>query len=319
MSEVFEFGHQPVLLQPVIDLLDIKPDGIYVDCTLGGAGHAKAILSHLGSGGRLIGLDRDDDALQEGSRQLGNQPGTGAWQVVHSNFADLAETLEALEIPAVDGILADLGVSSWQLNQSERGFGYSQEGPLDMRMNRESGPTAADVINSYSENELVRILREYGEERYAGRIASAIVAYRCRQPFRTTTELAELVRKAMPAAGRQEAQHPARRTFQAIRIEVNQELAAVKKLLASAPALLKPSGRFCVITFHSLEDRLVKDEFRLLEHPCTCPREFPVCICGKKPMGRVVTRRAVIADPAEQRTNPRSRSAKLRCFERLAD
>ncbi len=316
MSAGSDFGHQPVLLQPVIDLLAIKPAGVYIDCTLGGAGHAAAILARLGAGGRLIALDRDEDALREGRRQLDSRKSPAAWQAVHANFADLGATLQSLSIPAVDGILADLGVSSWQLDQSGRGFGYSQEGPLDMRMNRVTGPTAADVVNSYSEEDLVRILREYGEERYAGRIAAAIVAYRCHQPFRTTTELAELVRRAMPAAGRQEAQHPARRTFQAIRIEVNQELAAIEKLLADAPALLNPAGRLCIITFHSLEDRLVKDAFRRLENPCTCPRDFPVCVCGKKPLGRVVTRKAVVADPAEQKANPRSRSAKLRCFER---
>jgi 16S rRNA (cytosine1402-N4)-methyltransferase len=235
---------------------------------------------------------------------------------VHHNFADLGTALQELDIPEVDGILADLGVSSWQLDQADRGFGYSQQGLLDMRMDQMRGPTAADVVNSYSEANLVRILREYGEERYAGRIAAAIVAYRSRQPFRTTTELSELVRKAMPGAGRQEAQHPARRTFQAIRIEVNQELAAVEKLLATAPFLLKDGGRLCIITFHSLEDRLVKDAFRRLENPCTCPRDFPVCVCGLKPQGRVITRRAVVAGTAEQKENPRSRSAKLRCFER---
>lgn len=319
MSAGFDFGHLPVLLQPVTDLLAIRPDGVYVDCTLGGGGHSAAILARLGSGGRLIALDRDEDALEEGRRKLDSLNSPAAWQVVHANFAELGETLQSLGLEAADGILADLGVSSWQLDQSDRGFGYSHEGPLDMRMNRETGPTAADIVNSYSESELVRILREYGEERYAGRIASAIVNYRCHQPFRTTTELAELVRRAMPGAGRQEAQHPARRTFQAVRIEVNQELAAIEKLLASAPDLLKPSGRICVITFHSLEDRLVKDAFRRFETPCTCPREFPVCICGKKPLGRVITHKAVIADPIEQKANPRSRSAKLRCFERQTD
>lgn len=297
-------------------MLAIRPEGVYVDCTLGGGGHSAGILAKLDSRGRLIALDRDREALEAGSQKLGMVGSAASWQALHHNFADLGTALQELDVPEVDGILADLGVSSWQLDQADRGFGYSQQGLLDMRMDQMRGPTAADVVNSYSEANLVRILREYGEERYAGRIAAAIVAYRSRQPFRTTTELSELVRKAMPGAGRQEAQHPARRTFQAIRIEVNQELAAVEKLLATAPFLLKNGGRLCIITFHSLEDRLVKDAFRRLENPCTCPRDFPVCVCGLKPQGRVITRRAVIAGPAEQKENPRSRSAKLRCFER---
>lgn len=316
MSKEFDYAHLPVLFNEVVDLLAIRPEGVYVDCTLGGGGHSAGILAKLDGRGRLIALDRDQEALEAGSQKLKTVGSKAAWQAVHHNFADLGTALQELDVPAVDGILADLGVSSWQLDQADRGFGYSQQGLLDMRMDQMRGPTAADVVNSYSEANLVRILREYGEERYAGRIAAAIVAYRSRQPFRTTTELSELVRKAMPGAGRQEAQHPARRTFQAIRIEVNQELAAVEKLLDTAPYLLKNGGRLCIITFHSLEDRLVKDAFRRLENPCTCPRDFPVCVCGLKPQGRVITRRAVIAGPAEQKENPRSRSAKLRCFER---
>lgn len=316
MSRAFEFGHLPVLLNPALDLLNIREDGLYVDCTLGGGGHSSAILTRLGFGGRLIAVDRDDDALRAGGERLAAIGSLAVWQTVHGNFADLDLVFEELNIKGADGILADLGVSSWQLDQSDRGFGYSQDGPLDMRMNQAGGQTAADVVNSYQEKELVRILREYGEERFAGRIASAIVAYRNRQPFRTTVELAELVRSAMPAAGRNEAQHPARRTFQAIRIEVNQELAAVEKLLSKAPDLLNEGGRICIITFHSLEDRLVKEAFRRFEHPCICPRDFPVCACGKKPLGRVVTRKAIIADSHEEKDNPRSRSAKLRCFEK---
>lgn len=316
MSKEFDYAHLPVLFNEVVDLLAIRPEGVYVDCTLGGGGHSAGILAKLDSRGRLIALDRDQEALEAGSKKLETVGSKASWQAVHHNFADLGTALQELDVPEVDGILADLGVSSWQLDQADRGFGYSQQGLLDMRMDQMHGQTAADVVNSYSEANLVRILREYGEERYAGRIAAAIVAYRSRQPFRTTTELSELVRKAMPGAGRQEAQHPARRTFQAIRIEVNQELAAVEKLLATAPFLLKNGGRLCIITFHSLEDRLVKDAFRRLENPCTCPRDFPVCVCGLKPQGRVITRRAVVAGPAEQKENPRSRSAKLRCFER---
>ncbi len=316
MSKVSDFAHLPVLYQPVLDMLALRPDGIYIDCTLGGGGHSAGILEMLGEKGRLIALDRDEDALAAGSQRLAAVNSQASWQVVHSNFTSLPSVLQDLQVSGVDGILADLGVSSWQLDQADRGFGYSTDGLLDMRMDQSFGPTAADVVNSYSEANLIRILREYGEERYAAKIAAAIVTYRNHQPFRTTTELADLVIKAMPKAGRQEAQHPARRTFQAVRIEVNQELAAVETLLAEAPKLLNDGGRICIITFHSLEDRLVKEAFRRLENPCTCPREFPICICGKKPQGRVVTRRAITADPAEQKSNPRSRSAKLRCFER---
>jgi len=317
MSRASDFGHLPVLLEPVLELLNVQEAGTYVDCTMGGGGHSAAILAKLGRNGRLIAIDRDQDAQLAGRERLEQVGGEAAFLTVHGNFADLAGIFQELELTGADGILADFGVSSWQLDQVGRGFGYSQDGPLDMRMDRSFGPTAADVVNSRSLDDLVHILRNYGEERYAGRIASAIIAYRSRQPFRTTGELSEVVRKAMPAAGRQEAQHPARRTFQAIRIEVNQELAAIENLLGSAPALLKHGGRLCIITFHSLEDRLVKEAFRKLENPCTCPREFPVCICGRQPMGRVVTRRAIIASDHEQKENPRSRSAKLRCFERL--
>ena len=318
MSRESEFSHLPVLLQPVIDLLNIREDGIYVDCTMGGGGHSAAILSRLSSRGRLIAIDRDEEALRAGGGKLASVGSPAAWQVVHGNFSKLTDVLEQLGIVSVDGILADFGVSSWQLDQAGRGFGYGQEGPLDMRMDRSRGQTAADVVNKYDEQELVRIFRQYGEERYAGRIARAIVKQRETDPFRTTTELADLIRRAMPAAGRQEAQHPARRVFQAIRIDVNQELSAIEQLLKAGPSLLSPDGRLCIITFHSLEDRLVKDAFRKMENPCTCPRSFPVCVCGLKPAGRVVTRKAVIADKQELEENPRSRSAKLRCFEKTA-
>lgn len=319
MSKVSDFGHLPVMLDPALELLNIRGDGLYVDCTLGGGGHSTAILAKLSSQGRLIAIDRDLDAQHAGRERLAQVANYANWQTVHGNFADLAGIFTNLGLTGADGILADFGVSSWQLDQADRGFGYGQDGPLDMRMDRSNGPTASDVVNSRNQEELVRILRDYGEERYAGRIASAIVAYRNRQPFRSTAELRDVVMRAMPAAARQEAQHPARRTFQAIRIEVNQELAAIEQLLANAPALLNHGGRLCIITFHSLEDRLVKEAFRKLENPCTCPREFPVCICGLKPLGRVITRRAVVASVTEQKENPRSRSAKLRCFERLIE
>jgi 16S rRNA (cytosine1402-N4)-methyltransferase len=319
MSKVSDFGHLPVMPETVLELLNIREDGLYVDCTLGGGGHSAAIIAKLGPQGRLIAIDRDQDAQLAGREQLMQVANFSNWQTVHGNYADLADIFKDLAISGADGILADFGVSSWQLDQADRGFSYGQDGPLDMRMDRTHGPTAADVVNSRSQEELVRILRDYGEERYAGRIASSIVAYRNRQPFRTTAELRDVVCRAMPPAARQEAQHPARRTFQAIRIEVNQELAAIELLLANAPNLLKHGGRLCILTFHSLEDRLVKEAFRKLENPCSCPREFPVCICGRKPMGRVITRRAVVANAVEQKENPRSRSAKLRCFERLIE
>jgi len=315
MSKASDFAHLPVLLAPVLEYLAIRPAGTYVDVTLGGGGHAGGILAQLGAGGRLVALDQDTDALRAGSDALAKIGSPAAWQVVQENFSNLDIVLDRLGLTTVDGILADLGVSSWQLDQAERGFSYGQEGPLDMRMNRSTGTTAADVVNSYSETELIRVLRTFGEERHAARISRAIVTYRSRQPFRTTSELAALVREAMPASSRKEAQHPARRTFQALRIEVNQELAALEKLLAVAPYRLKPGGRLCIITFHSLEDRMVKERFRKLENPCTCPRNFPVCACGKKPLGRVVTNHAIIATADEQARNPRARSAKLRCFE----
>lgn len=316
MSREYEFSHLPVLLQPALEMLEIRNNGLYIDCTMGGGGHSAAILARLGQQGRLIAIDRDEDALSAGGGRLASLSSPATWQIVHGNYADLKPILSKLGVSGADGILADFGVSSWQLDQAGRGFGYSQTGPLDMRMDQSRGQTAADVINTYEEQALSRIFREYGEERYAGRIARAIVAQRSRQPIMTTDELAELIRKAMPSAGRQENQHPARRVFQAVRIEVNQELAAIEKLLADAPGLLKPGGRLCIITFHSLEDRLVKESFRRLENPCTCPRDFPVCACGLKPYGRVVIRKPVTADKLEQQENPRSRSAKLRCFEK---
>ncbi|MGI6334312.1 MAG: 16S rRNA (cytosine(1402)-N(4))-methyltransferase RsmH [Saccharofermentanales bacterium] len=316
MLREFSFSHQPVLMQPVLDLMNVFADGLYVDCTLGGGGHAAGLLSRLNSRGRLIAIDRDEDAMRAGSSRLASVDSQAAWQVVHGNFADLSQIMAQLGLDGADGILADFGVSSWQFDQAGRGFGYRQEGPLDMRMDRDSGQTAADVVNTYSEKELTRIFRQYGEERHAGKIARAIVNRRADTPFVTTTDLAEVVRQAMPAGSRQEAQHPARRVFQAIRIEVNQELDAIEQLLAVAPRWLRPGGRLCMITFHSLEDRLVKEAFRKLEKPCTCPRDFPVCVCGQVAQGRVITRKAIIADEKERQENPRSRSAKLRCFEK---
>lgn len=314
MSAASDFSHEPVLLAACLEQLAIHPDGTYVDCTLGGGGHSSAILARLGPGGRLIGLDKDLAAIEAAGKRLEAVTTQGSYSLVHSDFADLDTALAGLNIDKVDGILADLGVSSPQLDQAERGFGYSNDGPLDMRMNQTAMLTAEMVVNAYPEAELVRILREYGEERYAGRITRAIVMRRESKPIKSTSELSDIVRGAMPGQGLKEAQHPARRTFQAIRIEVNSELSSVERLLAIAPGLLEPSGRLCIITFHSLEDRLVKEAFRKYEDPCVCPREFPVCRCGLKPIGRSLVRKGVIADESEAKRNPRARSARLRCF-----
>ncbi len=315
MSAASEFGHLSVLYQQSIDQLAIKPQGHYIDCTLGGGGHSAGILTLLGEGGVLYGFDKDQDALAAASERLDQVRSLATYRLIHRDFGNIAEACQENQIPKVHGILADLGVSSWQLDQADRGFSYSHDGPLDMRMNQTAGETAADLVNQASEQELTRILFEYGEERYARRISQAIIQHRANQPFSTTSELAAVVKQAMPGHGLKEAQHPAKRTFQAIRIAVNGELSALEHLLASIPDLLAPGGRACIITFHSLEDRLVKDAFRKWENPCTCPREFPVCICGKQSIGRVITRKPIIADDQEMKLNPRARSAKLRVFE----
>ncbi|NLC85220.1 MAG: 16S rRNA (cytosine(1402)-N(4))-methyltransferase RsmH [Ruminococcaceae bacterium] len=307
-----EFEHEPVLLQACIEQLQIKPNGIYIDCTVGGGGHSAAILEQLGSGGRLIGIDKDEDALKAAGNRLNQVKSAGSYTLVHSDFANISNVLQDLNLEKADGILADLGVSSPQLDQAERGFAYGNEGPLDMRMDRSAMLNAETVVNGYPETELARILREYGEERHAGLIAKAIAKQRAIEPIKTTTRLAEIVKAAMPGRSLREQQHPARRTFQAIRIEVNSELAAVEQLLDRAPLLLNPGGRLCIISFHSLEDRLVKEAFRRYENPCICPRDFPICQCGLKPIGRSLYRKGTIASPEEARSNPRARSARLR-------
>lgn len=317
MSKACDFIHLPVLAEETLFWLNIRADGCYVDCTLGGAGHAAAIAQQLGPKGQLIGIDQDADALKAAAERLDKLASPAGISLVEANFAELDVILSNRKIAAADGILADLGVSSWQLDQPERGFAYLQDGPLDMRMNQSSSLTAAELVNTWPQDRLADILFDYGEERYAGRISRAIVARRSQRPFNSTTDLAELVITAMPAASRREAQHPARRTFQALRIAVNDELKVLEQLLKIAPPLLQDGGRLCVITFHSLEDRLVKQAFQTLEKPCICPRDFPVCTCGRKPMGRVLTRRPIIATEEEKSANPRSRSAHLRCFERI--
>lgn len=316
MLEDFDFRHISVLYSESLERLAIKPDGVYVDCTLGGGGHSSGILESLDSSGRLIAFDKDADARAAAGQRLAQVNSQAKFDIAAADFSDLEQVLHEMSIAGVDGILADLGVSSWQLDQAERGFSYGQDGPLDMRMDLSAKLTAADIVNNDSAERISWILRTYGEERYARRIAEAIVNRRTDKPFARTGELAELIRQAMPAKALKEKQHPARRTFQALRIAVNHELDALEKLLEAAPRLLNNGGRLCIITFHSLEDRMVKDAFRTWENPCTCPRSFPVCICGKKPLGRQIDRKGVIADLSESESNARARSARLRCFER---
>ena len=308
------FVHQSVLLMPAVEALAIRPDGIYLDGTLGGAGHSYEIASRLTTG-RLIGLDRDEVALAAARERL--KPFSDRVTLVHSNFQALSAVLDDLGIAKVDGMLFDLGVSSPQLDDKERGFSYMADAPLDMRMDRSEGLTAYDVVNTYDQESLKRILYTYGEERYAPKIAAAIVKRRAEKPIETTLELAELIRAAMPPQALREKQHPAKRSFQAIRIAVNDELTAVERMLASAIDRLNPGGRLAVITFHSLEDRLVKSAMQEAAKGCICPKEFPVCVCGRTPKVKILTRHPIVADEAELAENPRARSAKLRAAERI--
>ena len=312
-----EFQHVSVLLEETIEGLNIRPNGIYVDGTAGGAGHSSQIAKRLSfeQGGRLIAIDRDEDALRAAGARLAGYADRVTF--VHSNYAALQSVLADLGISQVDGVLADLGVSSYQLDTAERGFSYMQDAPLDMRMDREQPLRAYDVVNTYSEEELRRILFDYGEEKFARNIAANIVKKRNERPIETTLELAELVKASMPKAAREGGHHPAKRTFQAIRIEVNSELSSISPALDAAVHALRPEGRIAVITFHSLEDRLVKQKFAALASGCTCPREFPVCVCGKKPVVRIITKKPVTAGDDELEVNPRSRSAKLRVAEKI--
>ena len=306
-----EFQHISVLLQPCLDGLAIDPAGTYLDGTAGGAGHSREIAGRLTTG-RLIALDQDPDAVAIAAERLKGLPA----RVVRANFRDAAKVLAELDIPAINGALLDLGVSSHQLDEADRGFSYHADAPLDMRMSQ-SGPTAADLVNSLSREELTRILRDYGEEPYAWQIAGKIVAAREQQPSATTLQLAELVAAAVPPAERRKHKNPARRTFQAVRIAVNSELDALNEGLDAIFDCLAPGGRFCVITFHSLEDRLVKNKFRRWAQRCTCPPEQPVCTCGGVPKAKLITRKPIEADAAEQAANRRSRSAKLRVLEKI--
>lgn len=308
-----DYGHRPVLLEACMDALDIRPEGVYVDGTLGRAGHSFEIARRLTTG-RLIALDRDEEALAAARQRLA--PFAERVTLVHSNFSRLDAVLRELGIDGADGMLFDLGVSSPQLDDAGRGFSYRQDAPLDMRMDRSAPLTAEELVNTASREELCRILREYGEERYAPQIAAAIVRRRESAPLRTTLELAELIRSAMPARALREKQHPAKRSFQALRIAVNDELGALPPMLDAAAERLRPGGRLAVITFHSLEDRIVKQKLRELATGCTCPPEFPVCVCGRKPKLRLLGRKPVVPDAAELTENPRARSAKLRAAER---
>ena len=309
-----EFHHISVLLDECIDGLDIKPDGVYVDGTLGGAGHSFQIAARL-STGRLIGIDRDPVALAAAAKRL--EPYKDRVTLVHSNFCEIASVLRDLQIEGVDGILLDLGVSSPQLDDGARGFSYMADAPLDMRMNNEDPLTAADVVNSWPYEELKRILYDYGEERYAPKIAAAICARREQQPIRTTLELVDIIRSAMPTSALREKQHPAKRSFQAIRIAVNDELGSVEKVMRDAIPCLNPGGRLAIITFHSLEDRIVKNGMADAAKGCTCPPNFPVCVCGKKPKVKLISRKPIVSGDEELERNPRARSAKLRVCEKL--
>jgi len=306
-----EFSHLPVMPEKCINGLAIKPDGIYFDGTAGGGGHSELIAMRLTTG-KLISTDKDPDAIKAAGARLSKY---SCSEVVESDFADMDKVLDARGIEKVDGILLDLGVSSHQLDTAERGFSYHEDAPLDMRMSQK-GLSAADIVNTWSREDLAGIIRDYGEERFAGRIAQSIVRKRAEKPILTTGELADLVKAAIPARMRGEKGHPAKRTFQAIRIEVNDELAVLEQSLDEMIDFLADRGRLCIITFHSLEDRIVKNNFRKNENPCICPPDFPVCTCGRKSKGKIITRKPVLPDEEELLNNPRSHSAKLRVFER---
>ena len=309
-----EFHHVSVLLEECIQGLAIKPNGIYVDGTLGGAGHSSRIAAKLTTG-RLIGIDRDNVALEAAAERL--RPLEDRVTLVHANFCDMDQALQGLGIDKVDGILLDLGVSSPQLDDGQRGFSYMTDAPLDMRMNGEDIRDARQIVNTWSYEELKRILYDYGEERFAPRIAAAICRRREQAPIETTLELVDVIKSAMPASALREKQHPAKRSFQAIRIAVNDELGAVETVMKKAVPLLNPGGRLAVITFHSLEDRIVKNAMAEAAKGCTCPPSFPVCVCGKKPQVRIVTRKPIVSGEEELERNPRARSAKLRICEKL--
>ncbi len=310
-----EFNHKSVLLQETIENLNIKPDGIYVDGTLGGAGHSYEIAKRLSDKGRLIGIDQDADAIAAATERLAEYKDRVT--IIRSNYAAMKSELQKIGITQVDGILLDLGVSSFQLDTPERGFTYREEdAPLDMRMDQRQSKTARDIVNGYSEQELYRIIRDFGEDRFAKNIAKHIVKERQKKEIKTTGELTEIIRASIPMKVQATGGHPAKRTFQAIRIELNRELEVLQDNLDEMIDLLADDGRFCIITFHSLEDRIVKTSFRKNENPCTCPKEFPVCVCGNVSKGKVITRKPILPSEEELEENKRAKSAKLRVFER---
>ena len=309
-----EFKHKSVLLEESIDALCIKPDGIYVDGTLGGGGHSYEICKRLSEKGRLIGIDQDGAAIEAASRRLREY--NDRVMIVRSNYCDMRRELGKLGITSVDGVILDLGVSSYQLDEANRGFTYREDAPLDMRMDQRQTRTAKDIVNEYSEMELYRIIRDYGEEKFAKNIAKHIVNARKEKALETTGELIHVIKAAIPMKVRAVGGHPAKKTFQAIRIELNRELEVLDHSLEDMIDLLNDKGRICVITFHSLEDRIVKNKFRHCENPCTCPKEFPVCVCGKKPKGRVITKKPIVPSAQELEENSRAKSSKLRVFER---
>lgn len=312
-----EFKHKSVLLFETIDHLNIKPDGIYVDGTLGGGGHSFQILKQLGDGGRLIGIDQDEDALKAAGERLAIFEDKVT--TVRSNYCHMKQVLADLGIDKVSGIVLDLGVSSYQLDEPERGFTYREDVPLDMRMDRRQAKTAKNIVNEYSEMELFRIIRDFGEDKFAKNIAKHIVAARQKKEIETTGELIEIIKAAIPAKVRATGGHPAKKTFQAIRIELNAELEVLQNSLDDMIDLLEDGGRICIITFHSLEDRIVKTIYKTNENPCTCPSHFPVCVCGKKPKGKVITRKPIVPSEEELEYNSRSKSSKLRVFERIRE
>lgn len=307
-----EFHHISVLLNECIDNLNIRPDGIYIDGTMGGGGHSLEIAKRLTTG-RLICIDQDPNAHEAAGKRLAEYKDRITF--VRDNFGNIKSILDSLGIEKIDGMLLDIGVSSYQLDEAERGFSYQQDAPLDMRMNPDRPFSAYDVVNGYDEDELDRVIFTYGEERWARRIAQFIVKEREAKPIETTGELVDIIKKAVPKGARKDGPHPAKRTFQAIRIEVNGELEVLQRAIDDVAARLAVGGRLCIITFHSLEDRIVKEAFRKQENPCICPPQFPVCVCGKKPLGRVITRKPILPSKEELEENPRSRSAKLRVLE----
>ena len=314
MNENSEFKHIPIMLGQVIDGLDIKPDGIYVDGTLGGGGHSYEIAKRLTKGGKLIGIDQDEAAIKAAGEKLlefGDRV-----TIIRSNYAQMISVLQGIGIKRVDGILLDLGVSSHQLDTAERGFSYMEDAPLDMRMDRRQEKTAKDIVNYYSQSELTRIIRDYGEDKFAAKIAGKIVSFRENKLVETTGELAEIIKSSIPMKFKLTGGHPAKRTFQAIRIELNRELGVLEESIEGMLDILSDEGRMAIITFHSLEDRIVKSAFKNAENPCTCPPDFPICVCGKKTKGFVISKKPIIPSSEEMERNPRAKSSKLRVFVR---